>query len=194
MLGKLKRPKLSHTRELGARQILTIPYSEIMRLTLILILFSSSNWLGQTRTITGRVVDENLSPISQARIDNSDTILPGRTDNDGKFKIDVPVETQSLIILWVGMEWKFINLPGNCDHLEVILLHSGSYDFMSARKVDRLRMKQFKKLPKLHQAAFQKGIFIMEKPCYKEEFIPEKKQLKEIRKSRIEMSSTLLNL
>jgi len=55
---------------------------------------------------------------------------------------------------------------------------------MTAGKVDRLRKKQFDKLPALHEAAFEKGVFKSEKPCYVEKFISFKKQLKEIHKGR----------
>lgn len=52
------------------------------------------------------------------------------------------------------------------------MMLSGTYDFITLKKVDRLRMKRFKKLPKLHKEAFEKGIFKTDKACYKQEIIP----------------------
>ena len=47
---------------------------------------------------------------------------------------------------------------------------AGSYDFMTLRKVDRIRMKRFKALPNIHKQAFDRGLFITEYPCYKQVF------------------------
>jgi len=32
--------------------------------------------------------------------------------------------------------------------LDVILMHNGTYDYMSLKKVDKIRIRRFKKLPK----------------------------------------------
>jgi hypothetical protein len=63
-------------------------------------------------------------------------------------------------------------------------MYDGTYDFMTAQKVDRLRMKRFKKLPETRQTAFNKGIFVSEKPCYSQDFVADKKRLKEIHRQR----------
>jgi hypothetical protein len=44
------------------------------------------------------------------------------------------------------------------------------YDFMSARKIDRLRRKRFEKLPVIHQQAYEKGFFKTKTPCYNQAF------------------------
>ena len=49
---------------------------------------------------------------------------------------------------------------------------SSTYDFITFKKEDKLRMKRFKKLPKLHKEAFAKGIFKTDKACYTQEFMP----------------------
>ena len=163
-----------------------------MRLTVIFILsilFTTSIAFGQTRTITGKVIDENFYPVYEARI-NVDTSPLVTTDTNGIFKIEIPVDTKSISIGSIGMEWKSIDLTGNCSNLEIILLNSATYDFMSARKIDRLRKKDFDKLPTIHQTAFEKGIFKMAKPCYTDKFAPIKNRLKQIHKRRTLMPST----
>ena len=48
-----------------------------------------------------------------------------------------------------------------------------TYDFISLKKVDKLRMKRFKKLPEFHLTAYKKGIFTTEQACYEQPFMPE---------------------
>lgn len=52
------------------------------------------------------------------------------------------------------------------------MMSSSTYDFLSPKKVNRLRLKRFKRLPELHKEAFDKGIFKTNAGCYKQEFIP----------------------
>jgi hypothetical protein len=146
-----------------------------MRATTAVILFTAlsiGNLCGQTRTITGIIIDEDLQPIFQAQINDSDTGVLAITDIGGKFKINLATQAPSLMIRGIGMESKMITVPDNCSHLEIIMLNRSTYDFVSLRKVDRNRKRQFDKLPRLHQAAFNKGIFKNEKPCYTEFFLP----------------------
>jgi hypothetical protein len=156
---------------------------------LLLVSIFTTAVFGQTRTITGKVIDENLHPVYKAGIYSVDTCLLVTTDLDGAFKISIPDNTKSLIIASIAMEWRSIELTGTCSTLEIILLSSGSYDFMSAGKVDRLRKKEFDKLPDLHQSSFEKGIFKMDKPCYMNHFISIKKELREIHKRRTQAQS-----
>jgi len=53
---------------------------------------------------------------------------------------------------------------------------SSTYDFMTLRRVNKLRMKKFRKLPELHKEAFEKGIFKTDKACYTQEFMPDSKK------------------
>jgi len=49
---------------------------------------------------------------------------------------------------------------------------SDTYDFKTPKKIDKLRLKRFEKLPALHKEAFVKGIFKTENACYTQEFVP----------------------
>jgi hypothetical protein len=158
-----------------------------MRLRIIisfLTLFFVTHVLGQTRTLTGKVIDDKFNPLPIVSISNADTVLLARTDMNGNFSITIPPDTKKLIVATVGMEWKSLDISDSCSNLEIILLPRPTYDFMTLGKVDRLRKKQFDKLPKLHKSAFEKGVFKSEKPCYVDKFIPIKKRLKEIHKIR----------
>lgn len=158
-----------------------------MRLTicfLMLLLSVCVKIHGQTRTITGRVISEDLETLPEVRIQNLDTVVLGTTDKEGRFKIGIAPATDELLISWIGMEWKTIQLPANCNQLDIILMYHGHYDFMSARRIDRVRKKRFKKLPELHIAAYEKGLFTTKQSCYGQEFVPIKGELKEIRRKR----------
>ena len=69
------------------------------------------------------------------------------------------------------MEPTIIELKDKCDDVEVVMILRSTYDFINLKKVDKLRMKKFKKLPELHREAFEKGIFKTDKACYSQEFI-----------------------
>jgi hypothetical protein len=127
----------------------------------------------QIRIITGKVIDEYLNPISLVYIQSSDTTLVSRYDSSGQFRVSIPVDTKSLIITNVGFEPASIDLPDSCNHLDIVLLLSSTYDFISLKKADKLRLKKFKKLPELHFAAYKKGIFQSDSACYTQNFIPD---------------------
>ncbi len=131
----------------------------------------SISLLGQTRLIQGKVIDEiSFECIPYATIYSFDTIEIGKTNIEGQFKIEIPQNTERLIFAFVGMEWAPIKLHSNCDTIEIIMMNSSTYDFISLKKVERLRMKRFKKLPKLHKEAYEKGIFKTLESCYEQTF------------------------
>ena len=140
------------------------------KLKVILFTFyivSTLNLIGQTRAriITGTIISEDLDIIAGARIQSKDRILLGTTDINGKFTIELPTEVDTLIIGSIGMERKSIKVPINCSNLEIILMYNVTYDFMSARKIKRDKIKREKKLPEIRQKAFQMTIFKSERPC-----------------------------
>ena len=155
-------------------------------ITLLLVTHVS----GQTRTLTGKIIDNEFNPLAQVSIFRADTVLLAKSDSNGNFNITVPLDTKELIVADVGMEWKSLDLLSDCNNLEIILQLAATYDFMSPTKVDRLRKKEFDKLPGLHQSAFVKGIFKTDKPCYIDKFISHKKEMIERHKARTRMPST----
>ncbi len=118
-----------------------------------------------TKSLTGRLLDNRLEAVPGANIYARDTTVIGTTDMEGYFKLDIPRNTNTLLFGAVGMELTTVKLSGECSHLEVILLLSSSYDFMSVRRVNRLEFKRFKHLPQIHQEAYEKGLFKSRAPC-----------------------------
>lgn len=143
----------------------------------ILIIFivlsvSACSLYSQNKTIKGRVISDQLETIPGVLILVNDTIEVGKTDINGFFQIDIPVSEKKLLFIYVGLEPTKIELIDKCDEVEVVMMLSCTYDFITLKKVDKLRMKIFKKLPELHKEAYEKGIFKTDNACYTQEFIP----------------------
>lgn len=145
-------------------------------ITLIVIVISTCNLYSQNKTIKGLVISDDFETVPLASIIINDTVEVGKTDLNGFFQIDIPVSVNKILFRAVGIEPTNVALADNCDAVEVIMMLSGTYDFITLKKVDRLRMKRFKKLPELHKEAFAKGIFKTDKVCYTQEFIPHYKK------------------
>ena len=126
----------------------------------------------QNRTIRGRVIDDDFETLAYISIVINDTVEIGKTDLYGFFQIEIPVFEKKLLFSSIGLESAIIELADKCDEIEVVMMLSGTYDFITLKKIDRLRMKRFKELPKLHREAFEKGIFKTEKACYTQMFMP----------------------
>ena len=153
-------------------------------LTFIILLIDMS-LNGQTRTITGRVVSEDLEALPDINIQNSEKLVLAKTDLEGRFKISIQQETDKLIFSWVGMEPTEIKLHNKCNTVEVVMMYAGTYDFMTLKKVDRLRKKRFDNLPNLHSEAVKKGLFQNNSICYErvfKEYNPPKPVLDSINK------------
>jgi hypothetical protein len=126
------------------------------------------------------VISEDLEPLPGLYIENSEYVLLGKTEMDGRFKISIPQETDSLLFRYVGMEWTGIRLKKDCDNVEVVIMYDAIYDFMTSSKIDRLRKKRFDNLPKLHSNAVENGLFKNNNTCYERFFKADKSALDSI--------------
>jgi hypothetical protein len=149
-----------------------------------ILIFFNYNLNGQIKTIQGIVISEDLESLPMVRIQSLDTVVIGETDINGHFVITIPQKTDKLLLSFVGMEWTIIQMPIDCDSLEIIMMYDAHYDFMTSNKIDRLRKRRFEKLPELRQLAFRQGLFKRETSCFKQEFVPYKPQLEEIKKRK----------
>ncbi|WP_157760566.1 carboxypeptidase-like regulatory domain-containing protein [Chitinophaga caeni] len=142
----------------------------------IVLCVSNCSLYSQNKTIKGKVITDDLEIVPLASIMINDTVEIGRTDLNGFFQIDIPASEKKILFRSVGLEPAIIELVDTCNEVEVVMMLSGTYDFKTLKKVDRLRKKKFKKLPALHKEAFVKGIFKTDKACYTQEFIPHYKK------------------
>lgn len=145
-----------------------------MKILLIICLafsISIGNLYSQRKTITGKVITEDLVISPYTSIVINDTVEIGKTDLNGYFQIEIPVSAKKILFRGLGMEAASMELGDNCKEMEVIMLSSSTYDFMSLRKVNRHRKRSFIKLPELRKAAFEKGIFKTAYACFEQQFI-----------------------
>lgn len=129
-----------------------------MKILIPILLLTSFLCVNAQDTIKGRVIAEDLGVLPEVKINNLRNELLGITDIEGRFEIIIPNEVSRLNISYIGMEPTIIELSTNCDYLEVVMMIESNYEYNSLKKVDRLRMKRFMKLPELHKEAFEKGI------------------------------------
>jgi len=141
----------------------------------IVLSVSISNLYSQNKTIKGRVIDDNLETLPYVSILINDTVEVGRTDLNGFFQIHIPISAKKLSFSTIGIELASIELADKCDEVEVVMMLSGTYDFIALSKVDKIRMKRFAKLSELHKKAFEKSIFKTDVACYTQLFVPYRK-------------------
>ena len=118
------------------------------------------------------MISDDFETVPLASIMINDTIEVGRTDLNGFFQIDIPVSEKKILFMFVGLDPTTIELVDKCDKIEVVMMLSSSYDFITLKQADRKREKRYKKLPEIHKQAFEKGIFETEYACYNREFEP----------------------
>ena len=141
-------------------------------LTIFLVLLSINLAYSQNRVFQGKVLDDDdLEPIIGAWIFVNDSIKVGETGRDGCFQIETKIPVNKLSFWYVGMENADLILSENCNQIELIMISSAYYDFMSFRKINKIRRKLYKNLPRLHKEAYEKGIFQSPEACYTQEFI-----------------------
>ena len=147
-----------------------------MKILLIICLvlnFSTSSLYSQNKTIKGKVIDNFfLKTLPYVTIMISDTVKVGRTDLKGFFQINVPDSVRKILFGDADLYPTTIELSDTCNEVEVVMMLIGTYDFRTLKQAEKLRMKEFKKLPAIHQEAFAKGIFKTDKACYIQKFMP----------------------
>lgn len=141
-------------------------------ITLFVFIVSASFVYSQNKTLKGRVITVQGETMPGVSILINDTVEVGKTDLNGFFQIDVSNSAKKLLFVDIGLDPAPIVLFENCDEVEVVMMLTGTFDFISLKKADRLRMKRFKELPEIHKVAFTQGIFKTEKACYTQEFVP----------------------
>lgn len=144
-----------------------------MKHILLLLLVIPILSVGQTRTVTGKVIDDvDLVGVVGLRIRTMNNAELGTTDKDGEFKVTISSATDQLQFDCLGMERTMINLPLDCDRLEIVMAVRWTRDYKSYVKVERERKKQYDNLATRYTDAFNKGIFVNPSPCYqRQQFI-----------------------
>ncbi len=145
---------------------------KVLLINILVISISTCSLFSQNRTVEGRVVAEDLKTLIGVSIRINDTVEVGRTDIKGYFKINIPISQKEIIFMDLGIDKATIGLMDKCDDIEVVMMLSRTYDFITLKRAERKRKKRYKKLPDIHKQAFEKGIFKTECACYNREFEP----------------------
>lgn len=87
---------------------------------LCLLIFCSAIAEAQTKTITGTVKDQTGGGLSGATVNAKGSQVATSTDPTGNFRLVVPEKTKVLVISFVGMEDKEVDLAGK-SNIEVNL-------------------------------------------------------------------------
>lgn len=150
---------------------------EMKKLLILFIVFTDSicDVYSQSKTIEGRVISDQFDILAGVSIIMNDTVEVGTTDIDGFFQIAVPVSEKKILFKGVGLEPTTIKLVDKCDKTEVVIMLSGTYDFLTLKRAERKRKKRHKKLPEIYKQAFEKEIFKSSVPCVS--YVFAKKQL-----------------
>jgi hypothetical protein len=159
-----------------------------MRIWIVILIsfFFNYNLSGQTRTIKGKVISEDFEPLAMVHIQTTDRTILGKTDFDGQFEINIPMDTTILRLEFTGMEKTEILLDKNCDTVEIIMLYHVFYDSTSPSKIDRFRKKNSKILKNKHLEALKKGLFESNTLCYQRYFVTINPDLDRINKEKKE--------
>jgi hypothetical protein len=136
----------------------------------IVIGISMCSLYSQTKTIKGRVISDYFDILPGVSIMINDTVEVGRTDLNGFFQIDIPISAKKILFGSVGLDPTTIELVDKCDKIEVVMMLSSTYDFITLKHAERKREKRYKKLPEVHKQAFEKGIFETDNACYIRKF------------------------
>ena len=166
-------PSLRKYSSLVAKQKLAIRYFMSIRLNpvfIFAILLLNFKSFGQTKILTGLVIIDDLRSVPFASIEIPGTDFKAETDVNGKFKIEVPIKTDTLIISQLNFERKYIILNDSCYNIEVILMYYGTSHFATKEQFKHYRKKRLQKMYKIHKNAYNNGIFMTEKPCYQTSF------------------------
>lgn len=142
-----------------------INYLKALLIFIILALSTSVLSAQEFKIINGRIISEEFELLPKATIYDMDTSILGSTDKEGFFQIEIPIETDRLLLGYIGMEWMSIKIQDDCQNYEMIIMSDVIYDFMSMEKLKKKRKKRFMQLPKKHKEAFERGIFKSSDPC-----------------------------
>lgn len=85
---------------------------KLLLLSVCLLLFCGISVMAQTRTITGKVTDNNQSPVPGASVTIKGSETGTVTDENGNFSLNVPQNASTLIISHAAMETREVTITG----------------------------------------------------------------------------------
>ena len=108
----------------------------------IVISVSICSVFSQNKTIKGRVISDQFDILPGVFIMINETVEVGKTDLDGFFQIDIPVSEKKILFGSVGLDPTTIELVDKCDKIEVVIMLTGTYDFITLKRAERKKEKK----------------------------------------------------
>ena len=127
------------------------------------------------KTIKGLVIDDlDFEPIPLVEIIINDTVKIGETkiygDHCGTFEINLPDSIYIISFEAVCFEPTKVLLCEKCEYIEVIMFQEANEDFITLKDAEKKKKKRFNKIGKKRKEAYNRGIFRLKRPCYKQFF------------------------
>lgn len=128
---------------------------------LFLVCLSAS---AQMKTITGRIVSEDLEVLDNATIRTKDSKYTTVADEHGNYSIKVPDATKELVALYIAMETDTIPIIGKCQ-VNIILLNHMIIEYETVEQAKKHYKRRKKDLKPIYKKAYEEGVFKRENPC-----------------------------
>jgi hypothetical protein len=121
---------------------------------------------GQERVITGKILDsQNLVPFPSVLISSNSKVI-ATTDINGNFEFKLTPEIKKIEINFLGIQEEQVIITNDCNHIGVILIEQGIYDFVTLKAAERKQKRHRNKiLPKLYVEAYEKNLFEKKSCC-----------------------------
>jgi hypothetical protein len=132
--------------------------------SICLIVLTISGLFGQTKTVSGRVLDEHLSPLPGAIIQTPDSVYQVRADKNGYYSIELPSKAKKLRAINIGMETETFKLGDYC-MFNIILLDDLIVEFETEKEHLRSYRKRQRERKKIYNKAIRLGILSTNQPC-----------------------------
>ncbi|MBC2844893.1 carboxypeptidase-like regulatory domain-containing protein [Winogradskyella flava] len=133
-------------------------------ITVLVLFFSPIDLFGQTKTVSGQVLNEHLEPLSKVFIHTLDMQFKTTSDENGNYSITLPKDTKVLKIQCIGQESETIKVLNHCI-LNIILLDDIIAEFETKEEHLKDYIKRNKEIGKKYKRAIEKGLFGENKPC-----------------------------
>ena len=113
----------------------------------------------QTKTITGKIINEDFEVLNGATIQTLDSIYTTQSDDKGKFRLEVPMNCKRIQVWLIGMEPEKVKLKSRC-YVNIVLVNDVVVEFetIDEPKQDYLNRRR-RADSEVFKKAYEQGIF-----------------------------------
>jgi hypothetical protein len=114
--------------------------------------------------LTGRVLDEHLTPLSGVKIQTGDSSNIAVTDEHGYYSIQIPQSTNRIHVWQIGMENETFKIRKYCI-FNIVLMNMIIAEFETPKEHKSRLKGRKKKRPNIYREAINKDLITENKPC-----------------------------